>query len=111
MDDAECIVRYNGIKKSAIWWMSLDDFENIFQDFNGDVAIQSDYVLYKGQQLHLIVMGRSKGQGDHDNLVGRHSQKSSSLSTSTKPRLPLSLRRWIIERQESNMLKAIFPSE
>jgi hypothetical protein len=65
-------VRYSGIEKTGIWWMALDDFTSIFQDFNGDLDIQSGYVLYKRQRLHLIVLDRTKGQSDHDGLVGRH---------------------------------------
>jgi hypothetical protein len=72
LNDEECIVRYTGINKSAIWWMAVDDFDNIFQEFNGDAAVRSGYVFYKRQHPHLIVLGPPKGQGDCDGLVGRH---------------------------------------
>ena len=72
LDETECIVRYVGIEKTGIWWMAKDDFEDIFQDFNGELKIDKDYVRYKQQNLHLIVLGRQKGQGDSDGKVGRH---------------------------------------
>ena len=52
--------------------LAKDDFDNIFQDFNGELQIDDGYVNYLGQMLHLIILGRDKGQGDHDGLVGRH---------------------------------------
>ena len=72
LDETGCFVCYIGIKKTAIWWMAKDDFENIFQDFNGELKIAHGYVKYLGQRHYLIVLGRSKGQGDLDGLVGRH---------------------------------------
>jgi hypothetical protein len=72
LNEDECIVRYVGITKTAIWWMTQDDFENIFENYNGELNIDEGYVRYLGQMLHLIVLGRSKGQGDHDGKVGRH---------------------------------------
>ena len=72
LNEYECIVRYVGSRKTGIWWMAKDDFDNIFQDFNGELQIDDCYVNYLGLMLHLIILGRDKGQGDHDGLVGRH---------------------------------------
>jgi hypothetical protein len=73
LNDDERIVRYTGATKSGIFWMAVDDFERIFEDFNGEFGLRKDgYIQYRGQMLHLIVMGRSKGEGDHDGQVGRH---------------------------------------
>ncbi len=53
--------------------MAVDDFDSIFQDFNRGLQIHdSGYIEYQSQKLHLIVLGRTKGQGDFDGLSGRH---------------------------------------
>ena len=52
LDDDECIARYIGIKITALWWMSILDFEHIFKNFNGELQINDGYVNYLGQNLH-----------------------------------------------------------
>jgi hypothetical protein len=48
-DEDDSIVRYTGATKSGIFWMAVDDFERIFEDFNGEIDLRKDgYIQYRG---------------------------------------------------------------
>jgi hypothetical protein len=62
--EMETIVRYTGLPTKArpvpitiFWYMAKADFQTIFKDFNGYLRLSEGYIVYKGQKLHLIVLG------------------------------------------------------
>jgi hypothetical protein len=69
----DSIVRYTGNHGATfIFLVETADFITFIKDFQGEIDRRKGYVRMEKQNLHLIILGREKGQGKVDGKKGRH---------------------------------------